>query len=68
MSRHSRSIKLAMLPALMIGAGCIMGASCISGPQLQGFAVGESARIIGGMIGLVVQVALRAIIPPTIIV
>lgn len=46
---------------------CVMGATCISGPQLQSFGVSESARIIGGMIGLLLQLGLRAIIPPTII-
>lgn len=68
MIRFTRLTKIAMLPVLLVFVSCIMGATCISGPQLQGFAVGESARIIGGMIGLVLQVALRAIIPPTIIV
>ncbi len=68
MSRFSQSTKWLMLPVLLIGVGCVMGATCISGPQLQSFGVGESARVIGGMVGLLLQIALRAIIPPTIIV
>ena len=68
MSCYSRSAKWLMLPVLLIGTACVMGATCISGPQLQSFGVGESARIIGGMVGLLIQIGLRAIIPPTIIV
>lgn len=67
MIRFSRSTKWLMLPILMMGVGCVMGAGCVSGVQLQDFGVGESARVIGGMVGLVLQLVLRAIIPPTII-
>lgn len=67
MSRFSQSTKWLLLPVLLVGMACVMGATCISGPQLQSFGVSESARIIGGMIGLLLQLGLRAIIPPTII-
>jgi len=67
MNRFSRSTKWLMLPVLLLSAGSLMGASCISGAQVQDFGVSETARIIGGMAGMVLQLVLRAILPQTVI-
>ena len=67
MNRFSHSTKWLMLPVLLLCVGSLMGATCISGTQLQDFGVSESARVIGGMVGMVLQLVLRAILPQTVI-
>jgi len=62
MKRFLHSTRWLSLPLLMLS-----GTGCISRIQIQDFAVSESARVIGGMVGLVLQLALRAILPQTIV-
>jgi len=45
----------------------LMGASCVSSVQLQDFALSSSARAVGGFVGLILQLVLRAILPQTVI-